>query len=82
MLVGSVNRAVEAMPLVIAIRLKRQKQALPLTSLRPSVETIENGLPRSEVRWEISPWDACAAPPQHRFDESPIIIGWSAGSAF
>jgi hypothetical protein len=82
MLVRSVNRAVEAMPLVVAIRLKRQEQTLPLASFRPSVEAVEHGLPRSEVRWKITPWNACAAPPKYRFDESTIVVCRPASSAF
>jgi hypothetical protein len=82
MLVRSVDRAVEAMPLIVAVGLKRQEQTLPLSSSRPPVEAVEHGLPRPEVRWKITPRNASAAPPQYRFDESPIIVCRPAGAAF
>jgi hypothetical protein len=82
MLVRSMNRAVEAMPLVVAVGLKRQEQALPLASFGPAVEAVEHGLARPEVRWKITPRNACAAPPQYGFDESAIIVCGPASSAF
>ena len=81
-LVRSVYRAVEAMPLVVAVGLKCQEQAFPLAGFRPAVEAVEHGLPRTEVRWKIPPRNACAAPPQYRFDESTIIVCRPASSAF
>jgi len=81
-LVRSINRAVKAMPLVVAVGLKRQEQALPLASFRPAIEAVEHGLPWSEVRWKITPRNACATPPQDRFDESTIIVCRPASPAF
>src|SRR5690606_1731857 len=46
-LMSSIERAIHAVPLVIAIRLKRVKQVFPLARLRPALEAIEQRLATS-----------------------------------
>ena len=48
-LMRSIDRAVYAVPLLIAIRLQCVKQVFPLASLRPAIEAIEHRLPRPEL---------------------------------
>src|SRR5690606_34259070 len=43
-LMSSIERAIHAVPLVIAIRLKRVKQVFPLARLRLALEAIEHRL--------------------------------------
>jgi hypothetical protein len=61
------------MPLIVPVCLQGHEQALPFACLGPTIEAVEYGLPRAIVRWKVAPWDACPAPPQHRFDEFAII---------
>jgi hypothetical protein len=78
MLVREVSMLIK---LAQSVGLKRQEQALPLASFRPPIEAVEHRLPRSEIRWKITPRNACAAPPQYGFDESTIFVCRPASSA-
>src|SRR3954462_8341603 len=80
MLVGPIDRAVEAMPLVVALGLQRQEHTPSFACLRPPVEAIEHGLPRSELRWKVAPQNPRATPPQHRFDKVAVVRSRPSGS--
>jgi hypothetical protein len=82
MLVRTIDGAVKAVPFVVTVRLEREEKAVPFARLRPSVEAIEHGFPRAELRWEVAPRYARPAPPQHCFEEPAIIIGRPACSTF
>ncbi len=73
MLVRSIERTVQGVPLVVTVPLKRLKQPVPLARLRPTTETVENGLPRPKLLRKITPRHARATPPQHRLDEVAVI---------
>jgi hypothetical protein len=73
-LVGPIDCAVDAVPLVVAIRLHSFEHSLPLTRFRPAIEAIEHRLPRSELVGQIAPWHAGSPPPQHGFDEVSIVL--------
>jgi hypothetical protein len=77
----TIYRAVDAVPLVIDIRPYGVEEALPLSVLRPAIESIEYRLPRSERVREIPPRHAGAAPPQDRFEEISIVLRWPARAA-
>ena len=74
MSVSSVDRAVDTVPFVVAIRLQSVKQTTPLARLRPPVESIGHGFPGPEVTWKVSPWDSRPTPPQDRLDEVAIVL--------
>jgi len=74
MLVGSIHRAIQAVPFVVAIGLERLQQAIPLASLRPPIEPIEHCLPRTQFRWQVTPGNPCPPPQQHSLDEVPIVV--------
>ena len=71
---SAVDRAVDAVPFIVAIGLQRMEQSAPPAGLRPPVESIEHGLPGPEVTRQISPWDSRPAPPQDRLDEVAIVL--------
>src|SRR3954451_21745408 len=71
---SAVDRAVEAMPFVVAVRLERVKQTPPLAGLRPAIEPIEDRLPWPEFFWQIAPGHAGTAPPQHGLDKVSVIL--------
>jgi hypothetical protein len=72
-LVSAIDRAVETMPFVVHIGLQGAKQPSPLAALRPAIEPIEDGLPWAKLRWQVAPRHSSPSPPEHRFDEVPII---------
>src|SRR5262245_60135507 len=74
MLMRSVDRAVEAVPLVVAVGLQRLKEPRPLPGLRPAIEPVEDGFPRTELVRQIAPWNASSAPPKDRLDEVPVVF--------
>jgi hypothetical protein len=76
-LVGSVDRGVHAVPLVVDVAPKRLEQALPLALLRPPVEAIEHCLPRPELVRQVAPRHPRPAPPKHRLDESAVVPPWT-----
>jgi hypothetical protein len=80
-LVDPVDRAVEAVPLVVRIHSYGFEQPRPLARLGPAVEAVENGLPRSEMVGQIPPRYARAPPPQHRLDEVAVILSRPTRSA-
>src|ERR1700744_1434509 len=82
MLMRTIDRAVEAVPFVVAVRLQRQEQTIPFSGLGPAIKPVEDGLPWTELRREVAPRHAGAAPPQHRFEEAAIIVAWPTRSAF
>jgi hypothetical protein len=70
----SVRRAVDAVPLVVCADAQGFKQAGPSPTFRPSVESVEHGLPWTEVSWEIAPRHPCASPPKHPLDEEAVVL--------
>src|SRR5262245_33065642 len=80
MLVSAVDRAVDAVPFVVTITLQRFEQRDPLASFGPSVESIEHGFPRSEIVRQVTPWHSSTTPPQHRFDEVPVVLRRASAS--
>jgi hypothetical protein len=80
-LVSAVDRAVDAVPFIVAIGLQCMEQSAPPPGLRPAVESIEHGFPGPEVARQISPRDSRPAPPQDRLDEVAIVLRRPACSA-
>jgi len=74
MLVGSIDRAVEAVPLVIDVGLQGTKQPSPLAALGPPIEPIEHGFPWPKLFGQVSPRSSGPPPPQHRFDEVAVVV--------
>jgi hypothetical protein len=70
--VGAVDRAVEAVPFVVAVRLHGLEQAFPAAILGPAIEPIEDGAPWPELIGQIAPWNACPPLPEYSFDEAPL----------
>ena len=79
-LVGAVDRAVQAVPFVIGIGPQGLEQAHPLASLRPAVKAVEHGLPWPELVRQIAPRNACTSPPQHRLDEAAVVCARAPSS--
>lgn len=73
------NGAVQRMPLVVYIRLKRGKKPVPLALLRPAIEPIEYGFPRAEFNWQVTPRDPRPPPPKHCLNEVAIVQWRPAG---
>ena len=73
-LVRSIDRAVDAVPLIVPVCLQCLKQPGPRTLLRPPIKPVKNRLPRPKLCWEISPWNARPPPPQDGFHKLPIVI--------
>ena len=71
---NSVDRAVDALPLVVDITLEEPQQTVPFSILGPAIETIENRFPRPKFAWQVPPRHPSPVPPQHRADEAPIIF--------
>jgi hypothetical protein len=78
MLVGSVDRAVEAMPFVVHVGSQGAKHSVPLAVPRPAIEAIEDRLPRTEFGGQIPPRRARPSPPKDGFDEISVICAWLA----
>src|SRR5204863_9387357 len=78
---GTIDRAVEAVPLIVAIRLERLEQPQPLPPLRPPVKPVEHRFPRTELTRQIAPRYARTAPPQDRLDEVAIVASPAPGSS-
>lgn len=74
MLMGSVARAIDALPFVVWVDAQLLEQVLPSPGFRPSIKSIENGFPWAELTRKIAPWDACASPPEDRFHEPSIVV--------
>jgi len=70
----SVDRAVDAVPLIVPVCLQCLKQSGPRALLRPPIKPVEHRLLWPKLRWEISPWNARPPPPQDGFHELPIVI--------
>ena len=79
---GAVDRAVDAVPLVIDVRPKRVEESLPFPILRPAVEPVESRLPWTKIGGKISPRHARTTPPKDRFDEVSVIVWWTTGTTF
>jgi hypothetical protein len=80
-LMGAIDRAVQALPLVINIRLQCLEQPLPLALLGPAIEPIEHRLPGTKPLWQLSPRHAGSTPPHNRFDEISVVSRWAASSS-
>ena len=70
---SAINRAVDAVPLVVGLLTKCFEQTLPDTFACPAVEAIEHGLPRAKIARKIPPRSARTPPPQYRFHEVAIV---------
>ena len=79
-LMSAIDRAVDAVPLVIVVPTEPFEQALPDTLACPAVEPIEHCLPRTELAGQISPRSACAPPPQHGLHEVTVVPPGPSGS--
>jgi hypothetical protein len=73
MLVRADDRGVDAGPLVVHVHLQHSEQPLPLALLRPAIEAVEHGLPRTELARQITARCPSTLDPQHRLDEASII---------
>ena len=80
MLMHSIRRAVEALPLVINICFQMMKQSFPLFCLGPTIETVEHGLPWTKFLGKVAPRDAGSTPPQYSFQEIAVITTMAAGT--
>ena len=80
-LVGPVNRAVYAVPLIVAVGLQALKHPAPLPRLRPSIEPIEHRLPRAELLRQIAPGHPGPPPPQNGLDEFSVVSATSASGS-
>src|SRR5688572_19046487 len=73
MLMSAIDRAVDAVPLVVGVLTKCFEHTLPDPVACPAVEAIEHGLPGAKVAGKISPRSACTPPPQYRLHEVAIV---------
>ena len=73
MLMSAIDRAVDAVPLIVVVLTERFEQTLPDTPACPAVEAIEHRLPRAKIARQISPRSARTPPPQYRFHEVAIV---------
>src|SRR5688572_30179260 len=73
MLMSAIDRAVDAVPLVVGVLTKCFEHTLPDPLACPAVEAIEHGLPGAKVAGKISPRSACTPPPQYRLHEVAIV---------
>ena len=74
MLMGPVDRAVEAMPFVVGVAPQGSEESRPPPGHRPTIESVEHRLPRAELRRQIAPRDPSAQPPQHGLDEPAVVL--------
>ena len=77
---SAIDRAVDAVPLIVGVLTKCFEQTLPDTLACPTVEPVEHGLPGSKVAGKISPRRACTPPPQYRFYEVAIVTPRTPGA--
>src|SRR5688500_5139389 len=70
---SAIDRAVDAVPLIVGVLTKWCEQTLPETLACPTVEPVEYGLPGAKVTGKISPRSACTPPPQYRLHEVAIV---------
>ena len=73
-LVRAVDRRVDAEPFAIDVSAHRLEEPVPLSGLCPSVETVEDALPRPKLVWKISPWYPRPSPPEDRLDEEAVVL--------
>ena len=81
-LVGAIGGAVDALPFMVGADAERFEQSMPSSLLGPSVKSVEHGLPRTELRGQISPRDTGSSPPEYGLDEPSIVAARSAGARF
>ena len=77
---SAIDRAVDAVPLIVGVLTKCFEQTLPDTLACPTVEPVEHGLPGAKVAGKISPRRACTPPPQDRFHEVAIVTPRTPGA--
>ena len=79
MLMSAIDRAVDAVPLVVGLLTKCFEHTLPDTLACPAVEAIEHGLPGAKVAGKISPRSTCTPPPQYRLNGKPALLSAQTG---
>ena len=75
MLVGTNDGRVDEQMLQIGFAAQSRRKPFPDTLLAPAREANEGPVPMPQFLREIAPRTARAHDPQHRFDETPIVLG-------